>query len=150
MKKSLIAKIISIILILILIIGTICLIFIPQLYDYYKDISIAAFNDHNIYYKIAFYMCYIISLFVIYNLTILFSNIYNDSPFKKNIENKLKIVAILFMLLFLIVTIKILFIPTLLSFAVSILTFIASLSFYVLAEVIKAAIAYKNELDYTI
>ena len=56
----------------------------------------------------------------------------------------------MFMLLFIIVIIKALFIPTLLSFAVALICFVASLSFYVLAEVIKAAILYKEEIDYTV
>ena len=58
--------------------------------------------------------------------------------------------AIMFMLLFLIVIIKSIFIPNLLSFVVAIICFIASLSFYVLAEVIKSAIKYKNEVDFTV
>ena len=58
--------------------------------------------------------------------------------------------TVLFMLLFLIVIIKTIFIPTLLSFVVAILSFLMSLSFYILAEVIKVAREYKSELEFTI
>jgi hypothetical protein len=54
------------------------------------------------------------------------------------------------MALFLIVIIKAIFIPTILSFAVALVCFIASLSFYVLSEVITSAIKYKNEVDLTV
>ncbi len=54
------------------------------------------------------------------------------------------------MILFLIILVKAFFIPTLLSFAVGFICFVASLSFYVLAEVIKSAIEYKKEIDYTV
>ena len=37
MKKNLIAKIISIVLIVILCVGIICLLFLPNLYDIFKD-----------------------------------------------------------------------------------------------------------------
>ena len=62
----------------------------------------------------------------------------------------MKVNAISFMMLFVIVSIKAVFIPSLLSIVVALICFIASLSFYVLAEVIKSAIEYKNEIDYTV
>ena len=81
----------------------------------------------------------------------LFNIVYEGSPFKKELENILKIIAVMFMVLFLIVIIKSVFIPNMmLSFAVAIICFIASLSFYVLAEVIKSAIKYKTEVDFTV
>lgn len=150
MKKSKISKIISIIFILILIIGSVCLLFIPQLYDYFKEYGVKSFGSHNLLYKIAFYSCYIICLLILYKLNIIFNNVYKNSPFVKDVENSLKVCAVLFMSLFLIVIIKEIFIPTLLSFAVALICFVASLSFYVLAEVIKSAIAYKDEIDYTV
>ena len=150
MKKSKIAKIISILLIIILIIGLCCLLFLPNLYDIFKEVSVSSFASHSILYRIAFYICYIMCLFIVYKLIYLFNEIYKGSPFKKEIEMNLKVNAIIFMLLFIIVMCKSICIPTLLSFAVALVCFIASLSFYVLAEVIKAAITYKNEIDYTI
>ena len=150
MKKSKIAKVISIVFVLLLIVGTLCLIFIPFLYDYFKGASIESFSSHKLIYKIAFYTCYLIGLFILYKLTTLFNNVYKESPFNKNVETSLKIIAIMFMSLFLIVIIKSIFIPTLLTFIVAIICFVASLSFYCLAEVIKSAIAYKNELDLTV
>lgn len=150
MQKSKISKIIEILFKIILIIGIICLFFIPRLYDLLKDFGIPTFNSQTIYYRIAFYLCYIISLGIIFTLNIIFKNIYNDSPFKKIIESSLKVIAILFMLLAVIITIKTIFIPTVLSIAVIVVTFIASLCFYTLSQIFKVAIQYKNEVDYTI
>ena len=144
MKKNLIAKIISIILIVILCVGIICLLFLPNLYDIFKDKSVDCFNTHNFIYKFAFYLCYIICL------VNLFTIIYKGNPFRIEIEKSLRIMTVLFMLLFLIVIIKTIFIPTLLSFVVAILSFLMSLSFYILAEVIKVAREYKSELEFTI
>jgi len=148
--QSKISKFISIILNIMLIGGTICLFFLPKLYNLFKEEGIKTFTNHSIYYQIAFFLCYIICLIIIFELTKIFNHIYKDSPFTKFIEKKLKIIAILFMLLSLIVFIKTLFIPTILSLAVIIVTFIASLSFYVLSQIFKIAIKHKNELDYTI
>lgn len=150
MKKSKIAKIISIILIGILIVGICCIFFLPTLYDLFKEASVSSFNNHTIPYRVAFYICYITCLYIVYKLIRLFQEIEKGSPFKKEVEMNLKINAIMFMLLFIVVIGKCIFIPTLLSFAVALVCFIASLSFYVLAEVIKAAISYKNEIDYTV
>lgn len=150
MKKSIIAKIISIILLIILIVGTVCFFFIPKLYDLFKDGSVDLFNAHSFVYKVSFYTCYVICLGVVYKLIRLFNIVYKKSPFRKEIEDSLKIMAIMFMFLFLIVIIKSFFIPTLLSFVVALLCFLVSLSFYVLAEVIKAAINYKNEVDFMV
>ena len=150
MKKSKISIFISILLRLMLIGGIICLFFIPKLYDLIAPPEVTTFSEHNIYYKIAFYSCYIVSLAIIYEVLKIFKNIYIDTPFKKEIEITLKIIAVLFMGLSIIIGIKIIFIPTVLSAAVSLVTFIASLSFYVLSQVFKVAINYKNEVDYTI
>ena len=46
--------------------------------------------------------------------------------------------------------IKTIFLPTILSIVVVVLTFIISLCFYVVAEVFKVAINYKEEIDYTV
>ena len=150
MKKSVIAKIISVILIIILVLGIIGMVFLPLLYDLFKDASVKAFDAHSMLYRLAFYLCYVICLFIVYKLIGLFNVIYKKSTFRKEIENNLKVMAVMFMVLFLIVIIKSVFIPTLLSFVVAILCFLVSLSFYLLAEVIKAAISYKNEVDLTV
>lgn len=150
MKKNFLAKLISIIFILILIIGIICLPFIPKLYDLLKNPYVEIFKNHHIIYQLAFYSCFIICLLIVFKLNEVFSNVYQNSPFNKKVENALKVTANLFFLLFLIVIGKSLFIPTLLSFAVAFICLIASLSFYVLKEVIKKAIEYKNEIDYTV
>ncbi len=150
MKKSALAKFIWIILIVIFVVGIGCLFFLPSLYDLFKDQNVKKFTEHTLLYRIAFYSCYIICLVIVYKLTCLFKYIFSDTPFRKEVEISLKISAILFMTLFAIIIGKTIFIPTLLSFAVAFVCFIVSLSFYVLAEVIKAAIAYKNEIDYTI
>ena len=150
MKKSIIAKIVSVIFMIILVCGIGCLIFLPQLFDYFKLDGTVSFHHRPLIYKLALYSCYLLCLVLVYKLSRLFNMVYSDSPFKKDIENDLKVSAVVFMLLFVIVIIKAIFIPTLLSFAVSLICFVASLSFYVLAEVIKAAILYKEEIDYTV
>lgn len=148
--QSKISKLISIILNIMLIGGSICLFFLPKLYNLFSIDGIRNFNNQSIYYQIAFFLCYIICLVIIFELTKIFNHIYKDSPFTKNIENTLKIIAVLFMTLSLIVFIKTIFIPTILSIAVVIVTFIASLSFYVLSQIFKVAIQHKDELDYTV
>ena len=150
MPKSKMAKIVEILFKIILVIGVICLFFIPTLYDLFKDMGILEWKTHTIYYKMAFYLCYIICLGIIYVLNLLFKNIYNDTPFKKLIVKLLNIIAILFMILSIIIFIKAIFIPTPLSLAICIVTFIVSLCFYVLSQIFKVAITYKNEIDYTV
>jgi hypothetical protein len=150
MKKSRVAQFISIILKLMFFLGIIGIIFIPKLYNTFSDIQGINFEEQSNYYKIAFYMCAIGGLCILYELIRIFNDVYKGSPFKRAIEVGLKKIAVLFMLLSLIVGIKIIFIPTVLSAAVSLITFIASLSFYVLSQIFKVAIEYKNEIDFTV
>ena len=150
MKKNIISKIISIILIIILVVGVVFAFLIPTAYDMFKSPHIPLFRKHTLIYKIAFYMCYILCLIIIYKLVRLFNLVHKGNPFKKEVSNILRFNTVLFMLLFLIVIIKAIFIPTILSFAVALVTFIASLSFYVLSEVINSAIEYKKEVDLTV
>lgn len=150
MKKTFFAKIISIIFKIILILGIISLPFIPKLYDLFKDQHVKSFFSHNIFYQLAFYTCFIICLIIVIFLNTIFVNVYQNNPFNKKVEKTLKTSALLFATLSIIVIIKSIFIPTLLSFAVAFICLIAFLSFFVLAEVIKQAIEYKNEIDYTV
>ncbi len=150
MRKSFIGNLITIILYLLFIVGIICLFFIPDLYNILSDKYVDLFNNHSIYYKIAFYACYILSLSIVFFLTKIFNDIYKDTPFKIEIVKYLKIIACIFMLLAIIIAIKVIFIPTILSLAMIVVTFIASLSFYILGQVFKCAINYKEEVDYTI
>lgn len=150
MPKSKIAKIIEILFKILLIGGIICLPFIPKIYNLLKIFDIKVFNSQTIFYKIVFYLCYIICLGIIFTLNYIFKNIYKESPFNKTIEKSLKVIAVLFMLLSLIVLIKTIYIPTILSVAVIVVTFITSLCFYTLSQIFKAAIEYKNELDFTV
>ena len=150
MEKSIVSKIISVVLIITLIVGTISLFFIPYLYDLFKSIEVMPFGGHTFLYKVAFYLCYLICLLILYKLIKLFNIVYKGNPFRIEVSNNLKFNMILFMSLFLIVIIKSIFIPTILSFAVALVCFIASLSFYVLSEVINSAIKYKSEVDLTV
>lgn len=150
MKKSLIAKIIEILFKIILILGIISILFIPKIYGLLKGYNAISFNDQTIYYKIMFYMSYIICLGIVYMLNYIFKSIYKSSPFIKKVEISLKIVAILFMILCLIVLLKAFYMPTILSFGVIVVTFITSLCFYTLSQIFKVAIEYKNEVDFTI
>ena len=149
MPKSIIAKIIAILFKIILISGLICLPFISKLYDLIK-ISETSFNSQSLFYKIMFYLCYIICLSIVFTLNYIFKNIYINSPFDKKIEHSLKIIAILFMLLSGIILIKTILIPTILSIGIIIVSFITSLCFYTLSQIFKVAIEYKNEIDYTV
>ena len=150
MKKNKVSKFISIILIIILVVGICSLIFLPYLYDTFKGMGVDKFSKHTILYKIAFYACYLICLLILYKLIRLFNIVYKDNPFRIDVSNNLKFNMVLFMLLFLIVIVKSIFIPTILSLAVALVCFVASLSFYVLSEVIVSAIKYKNEVDLTV
>ena len=116
----------------------------------FKGSDIDLFKKHMPIYRLAFYMCYIIGLYIVYRLIGLFNIVYSGSPFNKKLEDTLKVIAVMFMILFLIVIIKGVFIPNLLTFVVALICFFTSLSFYVLAEVIKAAIKYKTEVDFTV
>ena len=150
MKKSKIAKVIEILFKIILIIGIICIPFIPKLYDLLKVFNIESFNSQTPYYKIMFYICYILCLGIVFTLNYIFKGIYDNSPFNKKIEKSLKVVAILFMSLSFVVFLKTIFIPTILSIAITVVTFITSLCFYTLSQIFKVANEYKNEIDYTV
>lgn len=150
MKQSLISKIISIVLILLFIAGLVCIFFIPNLHDLVIRDNQLLFKEHNLLYKIAFYLCYLISLSIIGVLIYLFKNIYIETPFKNMTVKILKLISILFMILVVIIGIKCIFIPTIISICIGLVCFIVSLSFYVLSQIFKAAIYYKNEVDYTI
>lgn len=147
-KQSKIAKIIEILFKILLIGGIICIPFIPKLYDLLKIFN--SFSSQTTFYKIMFYICYLICLGILFTLNYIFKNIYKQSPFNKIIEKSLKIVAILFMSLSLVVLLKTIFIPTVLSIAVIIVTFITSLCFYTLSQIFKVAIEYKDEVDHTV
>ena len=150
MKKSNIAKIVTIVFIILIVCGAICLIPLPQIYDLVKGDGIESFMEHTIYYKVAFYGCYLISLFILYKLYDTFNYLYKVNPFTVKIEKNLKVVAILFMILSVIVFGKGIFIPTPLTFGVVLICFVVSLCFYLLAEVIKKGIILKDEVDSTV
>ena len=149
MEKSIISRIVSIILIILLIGGIVCLFFLPYLYDL-TGASKTLFTNQKLYYKILFYLCYIISLIIIFILSRIFNVVYKTNPFNKLMMNYIKYLSVLFMTLALLVGIKICINPTVLSIAVVVLTFIVSLCFYVVGEVFKVAINYKEEVDYTV
>ena len=143
------SKVISILLKIIFIGGLILIPFIPTIYDLIGTEKLM-FKNQTIIYKITLYLCYFISLSIIYILNLMFKHIYTDSPFTNYTEKYLKIISILFMILSIIIFIKIFFIPTIISIAICIITFIVSLCFYTLYEIFKIANNNKKELDYTI
>ncbi len=150
MEKSKIAKMVTIIFIVLIIAGIVGIILLPQIFDLVKGDSIEKFSEHTLYYKIAFYCSYLIGLFILYKLYDTFSYLYRVSPFTSKIEKNLKIIAISFMLLFAIIVVKAFFIPTPLTFGVIVICFVVSLCFYLLAEIIKKGIIYKDEVDSTV
>ena len=150
MKKSIIAKIVTIVFIVLLVLGVLSIIPLPIFYDFCKGNEIKTFHEHTLIYKIAFYVCYLISLSILYKLYDTFKYIYNVNPFTKKIEINLKHIAVLFMILCFIILIKGIFIPTVLTFGIGAICFVVSLCFYLLAEVIKKGIIYKDEVEATI
>ena len=150
MQKSCIAKIIEILFKIILIGGIICLPFVSKIYDLVKVFGISSFSSQMVWYKIVFYICYVICLGIVFTLNYIFKNIYKNSPFNKTTPKSLKIIAVLFMALSIIVLIKTIYMPTILSIGVVVVTFITSLCFYTLSQIFKAAIEYKNEIDFTV
>lgn len=150
MKRSIISKIVAIILKIILGLGTICLFFVPYIYNFIGKYQNIKFNDQTIFYNIALYISAILILYIIFELIRIFSLVYKENPFNKNIEYSLKRIAIVLMILSLITLAKSIFIPTVLSFSIVIILFVGSLGVYVLSQVFKTAIEYKNEIDYTV
>ncbi len=147
MEKSKIAKIVTVIFIILIIIGLGGIIFLPNIFDLVKGELIEKFSEHTIIYRIAFYTAYVVGLFILYKLYDTFNCIYKVSPFTTKIEKNLKVIAVSFMLLFLIVLVKGFFMPTPLTFGVVVICFVVSLCFYLLAEIIKKGIIYKDEVD---
>ena len=150
MEKSITTKILLVLLSIIMCVGIVCTFFVPRLYDFFRGEGVMAFSGRNLAYQAAFFACYLICLAINYVLIRILKNVHSESPFKVEIVNRLKIIAVLFMLIAIIVGVKILFIPTILSAAVVILSFIASQSFYVLSQVFKMAVNYKHEIDFTV
>ena len=135
---------------IIFIIGIILLPFIPTIYNIIRTENLNYFKDQTIIYQITLYICYLISLTIIYLLILLFKHLYKDSPFTIYTEKYLKIISLLFIILSLIIFIKLFFIPTIISIAICVITFIVSLCFYTLSQIFKEANNHKKELDYTI
>lgn len=150
MEKSKIAKVVSVMLKLLLICGIIALPFLAKLYDIFKIEGVLSFSKQHFFYQLGFYNCFIVCLVILFFLIKIFNLVYAGSPFKNELVVYLKVIAVLFMALALIVAIKTIFIPTILSGAVILVTFVCSLSFYVLSSVFKVACFYKQEIDYVV
>jgi len=150
MKKSIISKIVAIILKIILGFGAISLVFVPFIYNFIGKYQNITFNDQTTLYKIALYVSAIIVLYIIFELIRIFSLVYKENPFNRHTEYSLKRIAISLMILSLITLTKSIFIPTVLSYSIVIILFVGSLGVYVLSQVFKIAIEYKNEIDYTV
>lgn len=150
MKKSIISKFVSIILKIIFGLGSISLFFIPYIYNFIGEYQNITFNDQTILYKIALYISAIIVLYIIFELIRIFGLVYKENPFNKNTEYSLKRIAISLMVLSILTLTKSVFMPTVLSFSIALILFVGSLGVYVLSQVFKTAIEYKNEIDYTV
>lgn len=148
--QSNLSKVISILLKIIFIIGIILIPIIPTIYNLIGTENLKEFGNQTMLYRITLFICYFISLGIIYILILLFSHIYKDNPFTNKTLNYLKYISLLFMILSVIIFIKIFFIPTIISIAICVITFIVSLCFYTLHEIFKVANSNKKELDYTI
>ena len=148
--QSNLSKVISILLKIIFIIGIILIPFIPSLYNLIGAENLKEFANQTFIYKATLFICYFISLGIIYILNLMFNHMYKDNPFTILTEKYLKLLSILFMILSLIIFIKIFFIPTIISISICVITFIVSLCFYTLHDIFKVANSNKLELDYTI
>ncbi len=149
MKNNL-SKIIYYLLNIIFIVGIVLIPFIPTIYNIIGTENLKVFKEQTIIYQIALYTCYFISLNIIYLLILLFKHIYKESPFTIYTEKYLKLISLSFISLSIIIFIKIFFIPTIISIALCVITFIVSLCFYTLCEIFKEANNHKKELDYII
>ena len=149
MPKNKLSRVISILLKIILVSGIILIPFIPMIFNLIGAENLKSFNNQTLLYQITLFICYFISLGIIFVLTRMFDQLYKD-PFTSFTEKSLKIIAFLFMTLSIIIFIKIFFITTIISIAICIITFIVSLCFYTLSEIFKVATINKKELDYTI
>ena len=147
MKNNFLSKIVYYLLIIVFMGGLIGSIFLPNLYNQFSP---TLFKEQPTIYKITFYICYFLSLFIIGLVINIFKIIQNETPFQKKIGQMIKLISLGFMILALIILLKFIFIPTLLTLAIAFICFIVSLCFYSLADVFNVAIAYKNEIDYTI
>ena len=150
MQKNNLSRIIAILLRIILIVGIVLIPLIPTIFNLIGTENLKDFSDQTLLYKIALFSCYFISLGILYILILMFNHIYKDNPFTIYTEKYLRLVAILFMVLSLIIFIKIFFIPTIISIAICVITFIVSLCFYTLSEIFKVANSNKKELDLTV
>ncbi|MDD3341698.1 MAG: DUF2975 domain-containing protein [Bacilli bacterium] len=150
MEKSIISKFLLILMKIMFIVGIICSIFLPYLYDLFVVEEVPNFGEQTILYQIAFYTCYIAALLIIFLMIRIFDLVYSGNPFIKKVVLEFKKIAVLFMFLAVVIAIKNIFIPTILSASVALITFIISLSFYVLSKVFEVAISYKQEIDYTV
>ena len=93
MEKSKIAKMVTITFIILIIIGLASMVFLPQIYDLVKGDAIDKFTDHTLFYKIAFYISYLVGLFILYKLYDTFKYLYKVNPFTSKIEKNLKIIV---------------------------------------------------------
>ncbi len=150
MFSNKLSNIISILLKFLLGGGIILIPFIPTIYNLIGTEQLKAFGEQTLLYQITLYVCYFISLEILFILTKMFDKIYKDTPFTNYTVNYLKIIAFLFLILSIIIFIKLFFILTIISSAICVITFIISLCFYTLSEIFKQANEHKRELDYTI
>lgn len=150
MSNNKLSNIISILLLIIFIVGIILIPFIPTIYNLINVEHLKSFQEQTIIYQITLFICYFISLGIIFILIKMFNQIYKNNPFTQLTEKYLKIISILFMILSIIIFIKIIFITTIISIAICVITFIVSLCFYTLSEIFKIANNNKKELDWTI
>ena len=150
MERSITTKLLLIILTVILCVGIVSTFFVPMLYNLVRGEGVMAFTEQNIFYQIGFYACYFICLTINYVLIRILKTVHSESPFKPETVKKLKVITVLFMLIAIIVGVKCIFIPTILSMAIVVLSFIASQSFYVLSQVFKMAVNFKHEIDFTV
>ncbi len=147
MKNNMVVKAINIILYLLFIGGAIVLFFIPEIFDYFELDKHVFFDDHFVLYKMGVYCCYLFCLLIIFILARLFGAIYSENPFSYKVVNYLNSIAILFMIVSFIVIIKITFIPTIISAAIAMVTFIISLCFFTISGIFKNVVS-QQQLEY--
>ena len=96
MKNNKLPIFIQFLIYLVIGIGGIALFFLPKLYDSFSNIS-QPFQEHTILYQIAFYLCYLLILGILGVLSSILELIKKGTPFKKEMEHKLKIMSVLFL-----------------------------------------------------
>ena len=146
-KKSL-GKLIEICLILLMIVGIIIVLGLPYFLQKYVELT----NSQIEYYPslATLYVSGIPALIIVYQFIKIFHTLGEDNPFQKSNVKSLKIISICSFIITIEYMISIFFIKSVFSIVIIGVFAIAWLGGYILSELLKKAIDYKEENELTI